>query len=491
MATNVFPQGHALPPAVGLRQRVQAATADSGIPFRFLLGWSVLHVFVALAMKYVPGVATLHGLLVILACVAVGASGKTQHVLSMAAYVAGCEVMWRSGDAAIPWESGKYLIILVLGLSILRRAKPPAALPFLYLAAIMVSMPLSFGAAAGLNHARKLILFNISGPLALFVVLWFVSGKRGWNIDRWKIFAIVLGPILGTAAVASFKLARATNVQFKMASSSFAAGGYGANQVASIMSLGILLLFIALVASRRAGLMRWLLAGLMFYLIAQTALTMSRSGLAMALGGAVILSLHYIRSRRNRTFLVLSAVVVLLLFNAVLLPFLQGFTGGVFLERFTDTELSNRDLIMRTDIKMFLETPLLGVGPGVGAMRRLQMLGVPYASHTEFTRMLAEHGILGLVGLAAMIIALYRLYRQIPDIDSRGIAGALLTWALLFLSVNGFRLATPAFAVLLAACFLPQTEAPQRPARRRSAAPSMPGRLVVGRHPGTALRRPG
>ncbi len=490
MATNVLPQARTLPAAAGWRQRTLAAAADSGIPFRFLIGWSVLHVFVAVAMKYVPGVSTLHGLLVILACVAVGASGRTQHVLSMAAYAAGCEVMWRSGDAAIPWESGKYLIILVLGLSMLRRAKPPAVLPFLYLAAIMVSMPLSFGAAAGLNHARKLILFNISGPLALFVVLWFVSGRRGWAIDRWKIFAIALGPILGTAAVASLKLARATSVQFQMASSSFAAGGYGANQVASILSLGILLLFIAVVASRRAGQMRWLLAGLMLYLIIQTALTMSRSGLAMALGGAVILGLHSVRSRRNRSVLVLSAVAVFLLFNAALLPFLQGFTGGVFLERFADTGLSQRDLIMRTDIKMFLESPLLGVGPGVGAMRRLQMLGIPYASHTEFTRMLAEHGILGLLGLAAMIIALYRLYRQIPDVESRGIAGALLTWALLFLSVNGFRLATPAFAVLLAACFLPQAEAP-RPARRRSVSPSMPGRAVMARHPGTAFRRPG
>lgn len=484
MATNVLPRTRALPAPADWRQRMLAAAADSGIPFRFLVGWSVLHVFVAIAMKYVPGVATLHGLLVILACVAVGASGRAQHVVSMAAYAAGCEVMWRSGDAAIPWESGKYLVMLVLGLSMLRRAKPPAALPFLYLASIMVSMPLSLGAVAGLNHARKLILFNLSGPLAMFVVLWFVSGRRDWVVDRWKIFVIALGPILGTAAVGTFRLARATSVQFKMASSSFAAGGFGANQVASILSLGILLLFIAVVVSRRAGQMRWLLAGLMAYLIGQTALTMSRSGLAMALGGAVILSLHYIRSRRNRTMLVFAAVMVFLLFNAVLLPFLQGFTGGVFLERFTDTGLSQRDLIMRTDIKMFLESPLLGVGPGVGAMRRLQMLGVPYASHTEFTRMLAEHGVLGLLGLAAMVAALYRVYRRIPDVESRGVAGALLTWALLFLSVNGFRLATPAFAVLLAACFLSQTESAPRAARGRAVSTGMPGAPAMPRHPG-------
>jgi O-antigen ligase len=72
-------------------------------------------------------------------------------------------------------------------------------------------------------------------------------------------------------------------------------------------------------------------------------------------------------------------------------------------------------------------------------------LGHLGAAHTEFTRVLAEHGILGLISELILFLLMWRIFRATRLVSSRATVVALLIWSLLFLLINAMRLATPSF----------------------------------------------
>jgi O-antigen ligase len=108
---------------------------------------------------------------------------------------------------------------------------------------------------------------------------------------------------------------------------------------------------------------------------------------------------------------------------------------------------------------MFIDNPAAGVGPGVGPYVRASYGGFRAASHTEYTRMLGEHGILGLLSLACLLYVAVRAFRATRARQIRGVCCAMLMWAGLFLAVYSTRLAAPAI-VLGIACGL-RSPAPQ------------------------------
>ena len=56
------------------------------------------------------------------------------------------------------------------------------------------------------------------------------------------------------------------------------------------------------------------------------------------------------------------------------------------------------------DLDIFYDNLFIGVGPGqANILREKYGFGKKVAAHTEFSRMLAEHGILGLISLLILI----------------------------------------------------------------------------------------
>ena len=63
-------------------------------------------------------------------------------------------------------------------------------------------------------------------------------------------------------------------------------------------------------------------------------------------------------------------------------------------------DLTGRALIYEIDLNIFFDHILTGVGPGQAKdLRQVYGYGKRVAAHTEYSRMLAEHGILGLFSL--------------------------------------------------------------------------------------------
>jgi O-antigen ligase len=103
--------------------------------------------------------------------------------------------------------------------------------------------------------------------------------------------------------------------------------------------------------------------------------------------------------------------------------------------------------VAQNEINMFFKNPILGVGVGKGVEIREQEMGIKIASHDEITRMLAEHGSLGLVGLLILLVTPFVLF--VENKFNMYLICFVVFW---FLTINhaAMRTAAPAFIYSLA-----------------------------------------
>src|SRR4051794_20829390 len=82
-----------------------------------------LHVLLAVIVRDSPAAAGLHAAVVAAVSLWVAINGRALAAASCAAYVVGAEVLWRMCNAPIFYESGKYLVVLILVVSLLRMGR--------------------------------------------------------------------------------------------------------------------------------------------------------------------------------------------------------------------------------------------------------------------------------------------------------------------------------------------------------------------------------
>ena len=80
-----------------------------------------------------------------------------------------------------------------------------------------------------------------------------------------------------------------------------------------------------------------------------------------------------------------------------------GIVGGTYGERLI-LDLTGRVEIYNIDLAIFSDYLLTGVGPGQATeLRETYGYGKIISAHTEFSRMLSEHGLLGLISLLILL----------------------------------------------------------------------------------------
>ena len=112
------------------------------------------------------------------------------------------------------------------------------------------------------------------------------------------------------------------------------------------------------------------------------------------------------------------------------------------MNRFSDNDLTSREIIIESEILAYKKNPIFGIGPGESRKFRLEQFGNYQHSHTEFTRLLAEHGIFGLISLIILLLLVISIIKNKKDFD-RSISLTLLSWSLLFMLHSATRLAAP------------------------------------------------
>ncbi len=421
-----------------------------------IAGILLLHVLLALLMSVSPIIATGHALATLaIGCWFALAGGRLERVVMIGAYIAGSEVLWRMTKAATFWEYGKYALTAVFLLAILRNGLFRGSwLALVYFTLLLPSIVLPM-ANTDNGTMRAYLSFNLSGPFALAVSVWFLSQVKLDEEQLSRILLAVIAPVAGIASLATYKLLTTSAITFRRESNLIASGGFGPNQVSALLGLAILSAFLYLMMARRSPSVKLLLISIIVGLATQSALTFSRTGLYSAAAAVLVAALFFVRNGKARFQLLMASAIVIPLAYFVIFPQLDSFTGGAIVERFQNTTSTGRSEYLKADLKVWGENPIFGIGPGLAINERETAITRRGAAHTEFSRLLAEHGLFGLGALLIILYIAVANYRRARTMQTRALVVSLIAWAFIFMLASAMRLAAPSFVLgLSSAAFL-------------------------------------
>lgn len=440
-------------------------TGMTGNPARDLAGsfnirvilFLMLHLPLAIGMEFSPWFSTAYAVLVFLFGLRAALLGRVSQVIYAVAYIAAAEVLWRMTRAYVPWEYSKYAIAAIIFVALvvelsrrgearrLRSGWPLLLLVTLIPASVMAIMYYDMA------EARDMISFNLSGYVALIALSLYLWNRPINRDTTVKTLLALIAPIIGVTFLAIYyTITDLDSLIFLGAANWVTSGNYGPNQVSNTMGLGALAGVILFVMTPRATGARIFILILSFAMLAQGLLTFSRGGIYSFVLALAAFSFHVANTPRARRRL----LALFVLFGGVLIifvyPFLDNFTGGSLTERFRDLDTTGRLGAATTDLQVFSENPILGVGVGRSIEFHDTIEGISLAAHTEYTRLLAEHGLFGLLAIIIMILMLVQRYEANRPGVGRGLTAALAVWAMSIMAHSALRLATIPMAMALA-----------------------------------------
>ncbi|MBZ0115117.1 MAG: O-antigen ligase family protein [Thermoanaerobaculia bacterium] len=419
------------------------------------------HIPIAYLDKVSAALSTLHVAAVLgLSMVAVVRSRRPAVAVAAIGYICGAEVLWRGTGAHSFWETGKYSSLLIAALVVVvasrswKGAQMTGGVYALLMLPSITILP---------YFDRSEVAFNISGPIALGGLTLVFSGITLSLGELRTALATTLAPIVGLVALAASSTFAVADPTELVAGGKATTAGIGPNQVSAILGLGMLAcLALGLLVRRR--LTRVSLGVFALWLSAQALLSLSRGGFWGALGAIVGGAFFLLRDRRRRGQLIVGVVLVGTLFQFLVFPAIDSFTGGIVSARFSDAHSTGRIDIARADLEIFQENPAFGIGPGQSYKEHARTFRASSA-HTEYSRLLSEHGSFGLAALVLMVLMSLTAIAKCRSDFERACTIAFLLWAGLFMGHSAMRLAAPAFMFALAATRLdPQSVRLWRPA---------------------------
>lgn len=404
----------------------------------------LLHIPLGVAMSMSGAAGKAHVLLVTLLGIKWALMGRdVRKVMYAVAYVVGAEVFWRMTRANFLHEYGKYLVSFLLLLWLVRH--PPKRWPAIAVLYFALLLPgcLFTAVSESWYHARRNISFNISGPFSLLLSAIFFYQIRMPRQELIRVLVAALGPLVGIASITAFKIYSIDEVQFTSDSNTTTSGGFGPNQVSAVLGFGVWLAFVLFFAFRNELKKRIFLGGVLLWLLAQCALTFSRTGGYLAVGSLALTSLYFLRIPKIRPVLLGGGVVLFLVGALVVLPKLDAFTDGALTDRFAETQASGREDILHEDLAIFADHAVIGTG--IGRAKNLRPNRA--AAHIEYTRLLAEHGLLG-VGANFLLLGMGLFsFLKARDNVARAISFGALGFAYAFMLVSAMRMVLPGFLI--------------------------------------------
>ena len=341
---------------------------------------------------------------------------KTVVVLCAAAYMAGAEVFFRMTKALVFYETGKYAIILLMLVGMFYRGFQKKSYPYLlYFLLLGPGILVTIHVIGVEERFRQAILFNLSGPFSLTAAALFCYGRRIRFKDLLKVLDYMVYPIIAMTVYVFLYTPSGDigDIANSAASNPALSGGYGPNQVSTVLGLGVFILYTRFLIPYKN---KWIHLLMMFFLVAmayRALLTFSRGGVLVAiLMAAAFTFFVYTRTRiKTKTKVTLKLLGTLgITIGIWFFTLLQ--TGGMLANRYENKDSIGREKeniatgrlqLLIVEYQAFLDHPLLGVGVGKVDDYHREKLGVSIATHNEISRMLSEHGIFGILALLILI----------------------------------------------------------------------------------------
>nr|WP_321233377.1 O-antigen ligase family protein [uncultured Psychroserpens sp.] len=385
-------------------------------------------------------------------------SSKTYYVLIACSYFVGAEVLLRMTKGSISYEAGKYLVIVFVIMGMFYKGVSGRGYPyFLYL---LLLVPSIFVASTTLSfdaNFRTNIAFVLSGPVCLGAAALFCYDKKVSVAQMNKLLLYILLPIISHTVYIFFYNPSVKEVLSGTGSNRASSGGWGANQVSTILGLGMFILVVRLFTKSPTLSLKILNIALFSAMTYRAVVTFSRGGVfTAAIAILAFLGIYYLRvSRKKRNEIVILFTVFIFTIVATWAVSSSQTNGYV------DLRYSNRDHLGRDkgdittgrkklfeeELDGFLSNPFLGIGSSRAKDQRIEIDGQGVTSHSELSRLLAEHGIFGVIIL--VILLLKPLDMKARNKRNYFFYAFLCFW---FATINhsSMRLAAPAFIYALA-----------------------------------------
>jgi len=439
--------------------RIRTETEEEGrSEVRQIVLMLLLHIVLAFVMQESELAATIHSVLVLGVGVWNALTGKSlTKLLPIVAYIVGSEVLWRMTDARIFWEFSKYSVVIILVVGLLKHRNIRGAIfPVFFFVLLIPSIILTINQLGFTRAAREAISFNLSGALTLTIcAITFLNVKLAKNDVQQVIWAMVY-PITSVFILALSSTIGSREIVFTPDSNYVTSGGYGPNQVSAILGLGSLLLGMMLLITKK-GTPRLLVVLLAVSFIGQAILTFSRGGIVNVAISALAVIVQLILKPEKSFKRILFFLVIVLIIVFVVAPRLDDFTSGALRERYSDFDTTGRAEMLEADLELFGKNKLTGVGVGMSARFRRFMQGT--AAHTEYSRLLAEHGFFGVAAILLLIFMFVRAWFKAPDTISKAWTLSLSAWVFVEMSHAAMRVACIGFVFGWALCGFQSDEA--------------------------------
>lgn len=382
---------------------------------------------------------------------------RNEEVLYVCAYMVGVEVFLRMAGGIILYEFAKYGVMLFSLIGIYYNGVSKGA--FIYWIYMLLLIPSILIGAEVLNFStdiRKTILFNISGPICLGIASIYTFQKK-IAIGKVNNILLFMGlPILSCVTYLFFYTPDVGDALTGTSSNNELSGGFGPNQVATVLGLGMFIFFTRLILDSKEKILFITNLIIAVYITYRGIITFSRGGMLTGfIMMLVFLFYVYINSKNKGKYKLNYFLGIIIVSMVCVWSFTSYQTNGLIDKRYSNKDalgrvkkdqFTGRAELAEDEIAMFIENPFFGVGVAKAAeLRDEKMKALP--SHDEITRTLSEHGALGIMALLILIFT--PIFIHFDNKENIYLFPFLIFW---FLTINhsAMRTAAPAFVYALA-----------------------------------------
>ncbi|MCR4030961.1 MULTISPECIES: O-antigen ligase family protein [Flavobacterium] len=429
---------------------------QKSLSYTFLI---LIHAIIGLIIFVAPFLSKIYALLIPIVglAIVVKNQNKNNEVIFVSAYLVGVEVFLRMTGGNFNNEYVKFLVIIFMVIGMFYSNFSIRS--FLYVIFLLLLIPGILLVASIDNvdfDVKKAIFFNLSGSFCLAISSVYMYRKKLLFEELQNVLVAIGLPIVSTVIYMFLFNPSVRDVVTGTQSNFETSGGFGPNQVSTILGLGMFVFFAQLVLFSKSKIEIILNGFLLIFISYRAIATFSRGGVIT--GVVMIVFLLFVlysfsndngRKKIALVFL-LAGILAVGIFSYTSLQ-----TRGLIDKRYSNKDargrekidrLGGREVIIDTDLKLFLDNPIFGIGVGMGKESRKESLGQAVAAHSEISRLFSEHGLFGIFSLIILFVVPFSLY--INNRQHIYFFSFFLFW-LLTINHAALRIAAPAFVYAL------------------------------------------
>jgi len=421
--------------------------------FFFLL---LLHLFIGIFVFYFRFFSVAYGLFILLAGLiyVFRTKDKNLQILQVVAYFSGAEVFLRMTHGNLLYEYGRYgaLVFFLIGLLYSGFCKKTK---WLWLSLLLLLPGVFVSVYSEQIIKKSYYVYVFIGPLVTIIGAVYSYSKQVTFKQLQELLLLFVLPIVPCLSFLILDYPQASKVFYNMESNPIFTGDFGPNQVATVFGLCVFIILGHILIQKMHLFFNVVYFLLMTFIFYRCLLTFSRGGMITSIIICAVLLYQVISSYErisDEVFKKIKISIGLVILATTILVFQS---DGFIIKRYAvlvgltdknDESKIDRGHLMSYELKLFSKKPVFGNGVGIGVQKSLNYLGTTVSSHNEITRLMAEHGILGLFSFLILLIFPVVFYKQNqPHIYFWGL---YLFW-LITIFHSGLRLAAPSFIYAL------------------------------------------